>query len=129
MLVLYEMMFLVTSDSNPLYFFFWSVNITFFFNITFHLELQMPKSICEFEALFHLPIKKKKKRCVRTSISNFCPLLQYGWGFPGGAVVKNLPDIAGDARDRFDPWVRKISQKCQPAPVFLPEKSHGHKNP
>ena len=32
-------------------------------------------------------------------MSNFCPLLQYGWGFPGGAVVKNLPDITGDARD------------------------------
>ena len=32
-------------------------------------------------------------------MSNFCPLLQYGWGFPGGAVVKNLTDITGDARD------------------------------
>ena len=27
-------------------------------------------------------------------------------GFPGSAVVKNLPSNAGDARDRhgFDPW-------------------------
>ena len=24
---------------------------------------------------------------------------QYKWGFPGGAVVKNLPVNAGDARD------------------------------
>ena len=32
-------------------------------------------------------------------MSNFCPILQYGWGFPGGAAVNNLPDIAGDARD------------------------------
>ena len=30
------------------------------------------------------------------------------WGFPGGAVVKNPPANAGDARDRFDPWVGKI---------------------
>ena len=31
-------------------------------------------------------------------------------GFPGSAVVKNLPSNAGDARDRhgFDPWVREI---------------------
>ena len=32
-------------------------------------------------------------------------------------------------RHGFDPWVGKIpwSRKWQPAPVFLPEKSHGHK--
>ena len=29
-------------------------------------------------------------------------------GFPGGAVVKNLPANAGDARDTRDPWVGKI---------------------
>ena len=30
-------------------------------------------------------------------------------GFPRGAVIKNLPANAGDARDAgFDPWVRKI---------------------
>ena len=30
-------------------------------------------------------------------------------GFPGGAVVKNPPVKAGDARDRgFNPWVRNI---------------------
>ena len=29
-------------------------------------------------------------------------------GFPDGAMVKNLPDNAGDAKCRFDPWVRKI---------------------
>ena len=37
-------------------------------------------------------------------------------GFPGGAVVKNLPVNAGDAGDlcRLDPWVRKIPwrMKC-----------------
>ena len=45
-------------------------------------------------------------------------------GFPGGAVVKNLPANAGGARDC---WVRKIpwSRKWQPAPVFLLGKFHG----
>ena len=49
----------------------------------------------------------------------------YIYGFPGGAVVKNLPANAGGARDvgcGFDPWVRKIpcSSKRQSTPVFLP---------
>ena len=49
------------------------------------------------------------------------------WGFPSGAVVKNLPVNARDARDKGSiprsgrfPWRRK----WQPAPVFLPGKSH-----
>ena len=44
-----------------------------------------------------------------------------------GTVVKNLPANAGDARDRFYPWVRNIpwKRKWQPTPVFLPGKSHG----
>jgi len=34
-------------------------------------------------------------------------------------------------RLRFDPWVRKMPwrRKLQPTPVFLPEKSHGQRNP
>ena len=30
----------------------------------------------------------------------------------------------------MDPWVRKIPwrRKCQPTPVFLPEKSHGQRS-
>ena len=42
-------------------------------------------------------------------------------------LVKNAS--AGDARDRFDPWVEKIpwTRKWQPAPVFLPGKSHGYR--
>ena len=33
-------------------------------------------------------------------------------------------------RHRFDPWVGKIPErsKWQPTLVFLPEKSHGHRN-
>jgi len=46
------------------------------------------------------------------------------WDFPGGSVVKNLPDNAGDAG--FNPGVRKIPwrRKWQPTPVFLPRESH-----
>ena len=46
--------------------------------------------------------------------------------YPGGTVVKNLPATAGNARDRFDPWVGKIpwTRKWQPAPAFLPGKFH-----
>ena len=43
-------------------------------------------------------------------------------------MVKNLPANARDTRERgFHPWVRNIlwSWKWQPAPVFLPGKSHG----
>ena len=54
------------------------------------------------------------------------------WGFPGGAsgeVTSGLPS-AGDARDEFDPWVRKIPwrRKWQPALVFLPRKFHGQRS-
>ena len=40
-------------------------------------------------------------------------------GFPGGAVVKNPPANAGDARD--DPWVGKIfwSRKWPTGTVFF----------
>ena len=32
-------------------------------------------------------------------------------------------------RHGFDPWVGKILiRKCQPTPVFLPGKSHGHRS-
>ena len=45
-------------------------------------------------------------------------------------MVRNPPASAGDSRDRFDPWVRKIpwSEKWQPAPVFLPGKFHGQRS-
>ena len=63
-----------------------------------------------------------------TSLSHWllscCPtsgicLVKSTWlqGFPGGAVVKNLPGRRGG----FDPWVRKVpwSQKWQPTLVFF----------
>lgn len=37
-----------------------------------------------------------------------------------GAVVRNLPDKAGDTRGGFDPWVGKVpGMKWQPTPVML----------
>ena len=56
--------------------------------------------------------------------------LWFPLGFPGGTVVKNPPANAEDARDMFDPWVRRIlwRRASQSAPVFLPEKSHGQRN-
>ena len=49
--------------------------------------------------------------------------------FPGGSVVKN-PPASANKRHWFDPRVGKIprSRKWQPAPVFLPGKSHGQRS-
>jgi len=52
-------------------------------------------------------------------------------GFPGGAVVRNLPANVGDIRDLGSipgsgkiPWRRA----WQPIPVFLPGESHGQRS-
>ena len=47
-------------------------------------------------------------------------------GFPVGSVIKSLPANAGDTRDRFHPWVKKLprGREWQPTPVFLPGKSY-----
>ena len=45
-------------------------------------------------------------------------------------ALKNPSANAGDRkRHRFDPWVGKIlwRRARQPAPVFLPEESHGQR--
>ena len=49
----------------------------------------------------------------------------------GGAVVKNLPVNAGDAR--YEGLIRKVRKitwrrAWQPTPVFLPRESHGQRN-
>ena len=52
-------------------------------------------------------------------------------GFPGRAVVKNLPANAGGKRDwGSNPWVRKIPwrRKGQSTPVFLPGEFHGQRS-
>ena len=52
-------------------------------------------------------------------------------GFAGGAVVKESTcQRRRCKRHAFDPWVGKIlwRRKWQPAPVFLPGKSHGQRS-
>ena len=51
----------------------------------------------------------------------------FNMGFPGGSVVKNLPECR---RHRFDPWVGKIPwrRKWQLTPVVLPEEFHRQKS-
>ena len=66
--------------------------------------------------------------CVRVSLS----------GFPGGTVVNNVVkgkkksacQLRRHRRHKFDHWVRKTPwrRKWQPAPVFLPEESHGQRS-
>ena len=60
---------------------------------------------------------------VRFFTGEIC-ILKVLLGFPGGSVVKNLPNCAGNERSipgSEDPW----SRKWQPSPVFLPGESHG----
>ena len=70
----------------------------------------------------YICVKKKKKENELVSIT-------FTQGFPGGSVVKNLPECRRCKRQGFDPWVGKISwrRKWQPTPVFLPGKSHGQR--
>ena len=52
-------------------------------------------------------------------------------GFPGGATDKEPQcQCRRPQRRGFDPWVRKLPwrRKWQPAPVFLPGKSHGQRS-
>ena len=52
-------------------------------------------------------------------------------GYLGGAVVKNPPANAEDAkRCWFNPWLGKIPWRriWQPAPIFLPGKFHGQRS-
>ena len=52
-------------------------------------------------------------------------------GSPGGTVIKNPPAVQEICRRcRFNPWVGKVPwrRKWQPAPVFLPGKSHGQRS-
>ena len=55
-----------------------------------------------------------------------CSIIE-SWDFPGSSVVKNPPAMQ---ETRVDLWVKKIPlrRKRQPAPVFLPGKSHGQRS-
>ena len=48
-------------------------------------------------------------------------------GFPGGTVVKESPDNAGDAQDLswFIGQEDSLEWEMVPTPVFLPGESHG----
>ena len=52
----------------------------------------------------------------------------YTMGFPAGSYGKE--STCQYRRHRLNPWVRKIPwrRRWQPTPVFLPGKSHGHRN-
>ena len=54
--------------------------------------------------------------------------LKRRWGFPGGAVVKNLPANAGDTG--LIPGLERSSGEGNSnlTPVFLPGKSHGQRS-
>ena len=51
-------------------------------------------------------------------------------GFPGGAVVKNLPASAGDVRDTVQSLGQEdlLGKEMATTLVFLPGKSHGQRN-
>ena len=58
-------------------------------------------------------------------------ILKINMGFPGDSVVKSLPASIGSAGDRGSiPGSERFPcrRKWQPAPVFLPRKSHGQRN-
>ena len=65
-----------------------------------------------------------------THATKFYAKLKKPGGFPGDAVVKNPPAIAGDTGTQLEPWIGKIRwrRKWQPTPVFLPGKSQGQRN-
>ena len=51
------------------------------------------------------------------------------WDYLGGASGKDPPANAGDASDKFDPWVGKIPlEEGMATPVFLPGESHGQRS-
>ena len=68
---------------------------------------------------------------LKTEAAGFYKLILAEKAFLGDIVVKNPPANTGDhQRLRFDPCVRKFPwrRKWQPAPGFLPGKSHGQQS-
>ena len=61
-------------------------------------------------------------------IFNVCILIRRD--FPGGSVVKNLPEIQEQQEAWFILWVGKIPWRraWQPILVFLPGESHGQRS-
>ena len=72
----------------------------------------------------NLPLRVIQKATHRICIDSYAHK-----GFPGGAVVRNLPVSAGDAGVQVQSWVGKVlwRREWQSAPVFLPGESHGQR--
>ena len=68
--------------------------------------------------------------CLCSFVCNCLHRFSYGWGFPGGSVVRNPPATAGGTRVRSLGWEDPLEKEMatQPASVFLPEKSHGQRS-
>ena len=104
-----------------------SIHLSFFpFSSSFFLFLSpishFPSSLlCFFSFLPSFPHSVIKLHSTLVSAWMSTPGTM---GFPGGAVVKNLPVNAGDAR--FILWVRKFPwrRKWPPTPVSFPGKFH-----
>ena len=55
--------------------------------------------------------------------------LPAGWASQVALVVKNSPANAGDMRNGFDPWVRKLPWRSWKLVLeFLPRESHGQRS-
>ena len=105
-------------------------------NVIFYLKYIIEKLIFfllyGFFVLFSRRSTKSYKSC--TNLKS----LEATWQrYPSFLLVlsKGLPFSGKESscqckRHRFDPWVHKIPwrREWQPAPVFLPRKSHGQRN-
>ena len=80
----------------------------------------------------HVPLESELTTWIRDSAQAGVGMSGGGkkWGFPGGAVVKNLPALVGDKRCEFDPSIGLIpwGRNWQPTPVFLSKKFHGQRS-
>ena len=87
-----------------------------------YLSLSFILNLIHSTCVWRMNLKFYKVRLINTAAA---------MSSPGAAVVKNLPcQRRRHERDRFCPWVRKISwgRKRQCTPVFLPGKSHGQRS-
>ena len=104
---------------------------------TLYLDLVIIKVLCVFPfcpfllidlpQLFHLHVCNSILNNLKVAL---CPCITRK-GFPGSSSGKEPACQCRRLERRgFNPWVRKIPwrRKWQPAPVFLPGKSHGQRS-
>ena len=80
-----------------------------------------------FKLLLPYDLEQGSANCFYQGPDLFSNVSHLG-GFPGGAVVKNVPDSRIKlVPDKFDPWIRNIPwrRNWQSTSVFSPGKSHG----